>query len=437
MDYQHSVPANIEAEKNVLGSVFYKPENIEKIYDLLNPEDFYDTRHSNLYRAMRVIRDKGGIIDIVTVADVLDKKKKLSLVGGASYMAEITNSTISPDRVANYCQIVKEKAALRRLQTASGRITEDIRSGKYEDPEELQQKILEAIEEVNNSSADKIDEVELIHVSTKQREALDVLQNKNKIAGIPTGIPTLDKIWRGMDKGDLIIIGGQTGHGKSMLMQRIALNAALVDNPVLYLSLEMTVAQQVSRFYSMSTDDFKNPVETVNNLPIYFYGGKDNMNLKLLEKLIKSSIEKHGVKMCFVDHLHYFSQQSQDVASEIGLIVRTIKGLAVKYDIPICVISTLRKINSKKALPNINDLKDSVMIGFDADIIAMAYRDVAGVTYEPDELYVDTQKNRPRGGIGKIMLRVTENYNLVDGEKEKEDKKAEEYRQSRSDLYGD
>jgi replicative DNA helicase len=210
----------------------------------------------------------------------------------------------------------------------------------------------------------------------------------------------------------LIIIGGQTGHGKSMLMQRIALNVALKNKPVLYLSLEMSIPQQISRFYSMAKNEIKDTVEVISDLPIYFYGGKDTMTLPLLNRLLRVAKERYGIVEVFIDHIHYFSQDIDNVTSELGLIVRTLKEYSRRYEIPIVAISTLRKLN-KKGMPDIDDLKDSVMIGYDADIIMMIYRDVEGKNKPANELVVKVRKNRPRGKVGSIVLEITDNYNLV------------------------
>ena len=428
------LPSNADAEMNVIGCVFNDNSLFDKIYDVLEPEDFYDQRCENIYRTMRVLHDRGSKIDIVTVADVLEQKGKSRDVGGIAFLTEVTAITRNPKNISSYAGIVKQKASLRRLVSASGNILEAIRKGKYDDPEELQKMLKDAVEDIDKSNADGLGENALVTAADRQEKAMELIQSPDSISGISTGVGSLDKVWRGMEAGDLIIIGGETRHGKSMLLQKIALNLVLKQIPVLYLSLEMTVEQQLKRFYSMNKDEHgNNTVKVISASPLVFYGETESMTLRLLEKLIRSSVEKHGIKMVFIDHLHYFQQDVDNVTSEVGLAVRRIKEMARRYDMPIAMISTLRKLNGKNKVPTYHDLKDSVMIGYDADVISMVYRNLEET---PDEMVVDTQKNRPRGVTGKIKLNITENYNLVEMNEIRNNEKAEKYQQSRADLYG-
>jgi len=256
--------------------------------------------------------------------------------------------------------------------------------------------------------------VDIIKVGDRQKEALEILQNAGKLVGFSTGIGHLDGIMGGMAEEEMIIIGGQTGHGKSLLMQKIALAVAGAGNPILYVSLEMSVPQQIARFYTMAKTQFgNNVVEEISKLPIYFYNGRESMTLGILDKALEAATKDFGVKMCFIDHLHYFSHSVDNVASEIGNIVRTIKGYARKYAMPICVISTLRKLNTG-GTPDINDLKDSVMIGYDADLILMVWRDIDGEAHPANHLTIRVRKNRPRGRIGGMIMEITDNYDLIE-----------------------
>ena len=256
--------------------------------------------------------------------------------------------------------------------------------------------------------------VDIIRVDNRQKEALSILQNAGKLVGFSTGINQLDNILGGMDVEDLIIIGGQAGHGKSLLMQKIALAVASAGNPILYVSLEMSIPQQIARFYTMGKTKWDNNVVTeISKMPIYFYNGKESMTLGILDKALEGATKDFGVKMCFIDHLHYFSHSTDNVASEIGMIIRTIKGYARKYAMPIVVISTLRKLNTGGS-PDINDLKDSVMIGYDADLIIMIWRDIDGENKPANHLTIRVRKNRPRGRIGGFVMEITDNYDLIE-----------------------
>lgn len=280
-------------------------------------------------------------------------------------------------------------------------------------PPEERNYIMEVMAESLIEEAKQDLPVEIVNVGDQQKEALHIMQNAGKLVGFSTGIRKLDDIMLGMDKEDLIVIGGRPGHGKSLLMQKVALSVASEGNAILYVSLEMSVPQQIARFYTMAKTQFGNDVvEQISKMPIYFYNGKDSMTLGVLDKALETAVKDYGVKMCFIDHLHYFSHSTDNVASEIGTIVRAIKGFARKYSMPIMVISTLRKSNGN--MPDSAELKDSVMIEYDADLILMIWRDIDGESHPTNQLTIRVRKNRPRGKIGGLMMEITPNYDLIE-----------------------
>lgn len=401
-------PYNQEAEAGIVAGLIAKPEKFEEIIQILNPDDFYDNRFREIYLAMANIFGQGKAIDLVTLDDLL--RTSSTLVSSVD-LAHLAGSYVSASQLDAYVRIVKEKSVLRSYIKISVGTIEKAKNG--DQTLEVLNSSLQQLQDIVDSSVSvKEKDGGLVHVKDRQSEALDILKHDKSVIGLGTGIGPLDDIMGGMDKEELIIIGGQTGHGKSMLMQRIALNSALKKEPILYLSLEMSIPQQIARFYSMAREELPDTVETISKLPIYFYGGKDTMSLGLLNRLLRIAKEKYGIKAVFIDHIHYFSQDIDNVTSEVGLIVRTLKEYARRYELPIIAISTLRKLQGK-GMPEIDDLKDSVMIGYDADIIMMIYRDIEGENKPANELVVKVKKNRPRGRIGSVKLEITDNYNLV------------------------
>lgn len=402
------MPFSQEAERGVIAGIIAHPEKFEDISQVLVVKDFRDDLCRKIFKGMATIYGQGKVIDLITLQDFLTTNDKNF---SAADLVHLAGAYISLTQIDGYASIVKEKSVLRQYITISVDTLE-----KSKDGDETLQTLNEGLKKLQDIVDSSVSVSEknggIVHVQEKQKEALDILKHADRIVGLATGIDQLDAIMGGMDKEELIIIGGQTGHGKSMLMQKIALNVALGNNPVLYLSLEMSIPQQIARFYSMARNDLGDPVETISKLPIYFYGGKDTMTLPLLNRLLRVAKEKYGIKEVFIDHIHYFSQEIDNVTSELGLIVRTLKEYSRRYELPIVAISTLRKLKSN-GMPEIDDLKDSVMIGYDADIIMMIYRDVEGEDRSANELVVKVRKNRPRGKVGSIALKITDNYNLV------------------------
>lgn len=389
---------NLEAEKALLSAIIANGNVLDSVRSEISFEDFYDDNNKKIFRIMV----ENDTTDLVELSD----KSGLS-----SYLVTVCSMVTTPGSLQKHLQIVRDKATLRRIRRSSQEILESLKSN---DTSEVIKKFEESTAETQAKITlykDRgVKKGDILHISEKQKEALNSLINKDEIVGLTFGLRGLDKLTRGFDKGEIFVIGGQTGHGKSMLMQKLALTTALNDKPVMYLSLEMTVTQQTARFYSMMKESCSNPVEKVSGLPIYFYNGTEMMSLKLLDNIIAKAKEECGIQLLCIDHLHYFAQSTDNMTNEIGVIIRTIKNYAKKYDIPILVISTLRKLTAKKS-PTINDLRDSGMISFDADLIALIDREEINDSLT-NELMIKLVKNRNRGTMGVSVVDITENYDL-------------------------
>ena len=118
-------PQNIEAEQMVLGAVLIENDSMNKIIDLLSPDDFYKDTHRRIFMAMVDMYETGEAIDLVTLADVLRGKVGLEAVGGASYLAFLVSLVPTAANIKNHARIVREKAVLRKLiHTATDIITQ-------------------------------------------------------------------------------------------------------------------------------------------------------------------------------------------------------------------------------------------------------------------------------------------------------------------------
>jgi len=254
---------------------------------------------------------------------------------------------------------------------------------------------------------DKIEKFELKPVKEYSSEAMEQINNPNKIVGIDTGYDNLNSIIRGFSEEDLIVIGGGTGHGKSQFVQSLIINITSIGIPVLFITLEMSAVEITIRFISMLKT--KDHTQIIGNLPIYFYSG-DGISLKLLDSVIKDAVERLGVKMVFIDHLHFFARHVDNQSAEIGNITRTIKLMARKYQIPIGLVSHIRKINNTTEIPNLDDLRDSSFISQDADMVLMVWRDInSEAPIEFNTLKVQVRKNRRFGTLSGCQFLKDEN----------------------------
>jgi len=252
-------------------------------------------------------------------------------------------------------------------------------------------------------------EFDFVHIGETVAEAVKREEHPDWNEGISTGYPDLDKATGGFANGELIILAGGTGQGKSLFAASIMLNMALDNKKCLFFTLEMPEVDTTSRFLRMS-QAFGGEL-VVSELPIYYYHGT-NVTLPTLDYSIKKAKEQHYAAV-FVDHLHFFAKGSDNQANEIGHIVREIKLMARKYDMPIVLISHIRKTGAPSKIPTLEDLKDSSGISQDADMVLMIWRNMDTPNEEEQKVMkVRIRKNRRRGILTGCQYRLDENNYL-------------------------
>jgi replicative DNA helicase len=289
----------------------------------------------------------------------------------------------------------------------------------------------------NKADKIKIDYAYIKDVKEAVKDTVELLKNPQKLRGLSTGYKDLDDLWKGMRNGDLIVISGDTNVGKSFFCQNIILNLTQQNKRCMLFSLEQPVEEMVERFMMLDSKlDYQGEVSVsesgaINLLvqagtkleqkPIYFYSGYDKLEPKLLGEVTDKAVRDFGCELVVIDHLHYFViGDRKQRTTEIGDIVRYVKLLARKYNIPIILICHIRKLETDGKMPTMEDLKDSSAIKQDADIVAILYRERNTNRQLKDDFILNTDKNRhgqsgnKRFDIDKFC-RVTESLNPVDG----------------------
>ena len=240
-------PQNIDAEASLLGAMLIDSDAIVRVADQVNPEDFYDERHQRIFEAVKKLYEKHRPIDVLTLSNQLKEDSLLDVVGGASYLTELTNYVPTAAHVEHYGEIVAQKALRRRLIKAS----QDIVGLGYDESKSIQDLIEEAETQLFNVSQQHVkqDIASLEDILAESFERLDELhKDKGKIRGVPTGLKDIDSVLAGLQRSDLIIIASRPSMGKTALSLNIAHNIATKPKlPVLVFSLEMSKEQLVDR----------------------------------------------------------------------------------------------------------------------------------------------------------------------------------------------
>lgn len=229
---------------------------------------------------------------------------------------------------------------------------------------------------------------ELVHITELEEQIETEYKNWGKVRGLRTGYRTLDDRIGGMGKGDIILIGGETSNGKSALAANIAVNVAR-EHPVLFISLEMQVAQIGSRIYHIND-------KRVDNLNMMFQA-EHRLTYKDLKPLIARASEMDKPALIVLDYLQYLGRGMKN--EEVAIMSKEMKTLAMEFNVPFMVIVSLRKGDGgkgKRAWTDIEveDLMGTGSIGYDADSIMIASRKDLANEYQEDKMYVKVLKTR-------------------------------------------
>ncbi len=434
-------PQSIEAEKSVLGSVFLDNQSLLRIIDLVRPEDFYRREHALVFEAFLNLFEKGDPIDPITVHNELQRMKAVEQVGGLEYLMELAEFVPTSVHVVRYAQIVKEKAILRELISASHEIIRRCHDSDR-DVEELldeAERLIFSISE-KRTRTDFSTSRELVKSAVAQLESLS--QKRQLITGIPTGFYDFDMMTAGLQPGDLVIVAARPGMGKTSFVLNVAQNVAVEEGEtVAIFSLEMSKEQiamrmlasvarinyQKLRTGNINSDDWKRIINAANELsdaPIFV---DDTPGINVLEMRAKARRlqAEHGLSLVIVDYLQLMRGRGrkENRQQEISEISRSLKGLAKELNVPVVAVSQLSRAvearNDKR--PQLSDLRESGAIEQDADLVVFIYRDEVynKDTLHPNvaEIIIGKQRNGPMGTV-KLLFRKEctrfENYQEQD-----------------------
>lgn len=434
-------PHNIEAEASLLGALLLDADAIVKVADIVHVEDFYDERHARIYEAVRALYDKHSPIDVLTLADQLKGAGFLDMVGGPSYLTELTNFVPTAAHSEQYATIIAEKAMRRRLIKASQTIV-----GLGHDEGKSMQDLIEEAEtrlfEVSQRHI-KQDITSLETILSESFDRLDALhKDKGKIRGVPTGYKDLDGKLAGFQKSDLIVLAARPSMGKTALALNFAHNVAVKAGlPVLVFSLEMSKEQLVDRLLAMESgvdawalrtgnltdDDFEkigHAMGTLSEAQIFI---DDSPSITVSDLRTKARREAHQreLGLVIVDYLQLMSGGSRfggdaNRVQEMSEISRGLKGVARELNVPMLALSQLnRSVESRSPqIPQLSDLRESGSIEQDADVVAFIYREEY---YNPEsdrkniaDIFIKKHRNGPTGAVELYFERDKQRFRSLD-----------------------
>ena len=239
------MPADIEAERCLLGGILRDPEVMGIAVMAITDDDFfYLERHQLIWNALCSLNKAVSPIDPVTVSAELTKMGKLDIVGGREYIFELMESVASSANVPWQLEHLRNKAVLRKLIRTSSEIIR-----KSMDPASTPDNVLQDAERDIFAIADNQVRNTLKSIDNFVSPLLERLNNrKDGMTGVPTGITELDELTNGLQNSDLIILAARPGVGKTSFALTVAANAAIrYGKNVAFFSLEMDGMQLAQR----------------------------------------------------------------------------------------------------------------------------------------------------------------------------------------------
>jgi replicative DNA helicase len=411
-------PHSEEAEISVLGALLLDKDAIISVAEFLDPGDFYDERHRNIYDAMLSLYEDRVPIDTLTVSEKLKKNKNFKNVGGATFLAQLTNSVPTAAHVEHYGRIVKNLATKRQLLTASSHLSE-MSFDEGVSAEEL----LDRAESEIFSLTQKHMQKSFTSVRTALEESFDRLDELHKRAdglrGVPTGYKDIDDHLAGLQASNLIILAARPGVGKTSLALNIAQNVAVkYKKNVGFFSLEMSREELVDRLLVSQADidawklktgklseaDFtslSNAMGELAEAPIYIDDTPASSILEMRTKARRLQVE-HGLDLIIVDYLQLArSRQLENRVQEVSEITQGLKNLARELKLPVLAISQLSRAVEQRGgpkRPQLADLRESGSIEQDADVVLFLWREDEE-NFENIQLDIAKHRNGPTGNI--------------------------------------
>jgi replicative DNA helicase len=434
---QKALPHSEESERAVLGGVMLDSTVLPTISGRLRAEDFYSERHQLLYQAMLDLQDEQVEIDLRTLQARLEQRGQLEMIGGLAYLTGLDMDLPDIGRIDAYVEIVKERSVRRRLIQMSGQIIRNCLDGGLEAKEALgraEQAVLSLGEEAIQRGFAQLSNV--LHSTLEELEE----RPGTMLTGVPSGFVDFDRVTQGLNRGNLIIIAGRPGMGKTSFALNVAQHVTVRERKTVGIfSLEMSQQELALRILCSEADisfarlrsnrvsqkEWTRIIQTVRAIgdaPLFI---DDSPNPTLLEVASKARRLKaeRGLSVIVLDYLQLMQAggKYENRNLEISAISRGLKQLAKELEIPVIALSQLSRQTERRGSdhrPQLADLRESGSIEQDADMVAFIYRDEV---YNPTEenkglaeLIIAKHRNGETGTIDLVFLGETTSFRNLD-----------------------
>lgn len=391
------IPQSTEAEVGTLCSILLDPKkSLASCKEYISPEMFNSPANRKVYEAILRLEAVGEPVDQITLTGALQEARALDSIGGPATLAQINMAIPTAANLVFYLEIVRDqyhrRELLRKCHTLEGAISAS--------DEELGENAREMQAAIDSWKQQTVPEDDMT-VRGAWLELADVIELRNDLSrsngieGIPTRLPTIDRVLRGLQKGHLYVIGAPPNVGKSLLASQFAYAAAEHDVKVAVFSLEMKKTMYMERLViqseacsssEMKCGTFKEVSLSKMTRQIgflqdrVFIDGSSRITTAQIEARLRRAMQKHDIGLVIIDYLQLItpsgtSRKNGNREAEVNELIRDIDSLKKTFNIPVVVIGSMNRSPDKRSdtRPRMSDFRDSGQIEFQADVILLLH----------------------------------------------------------------
>jgi replicative DNA helicase len=429
------LPANIDAEKTILGAILLDNTAHSEAAEKLETDDFSLDSHRRIFLRMTELMNAQRAVDIVTLSNELARNKEIEAVGGVAYLASLTEGLPLRPVIDEYIRIVKDKSLLRKLMLICSQAIARA-ADQSEDAlgvlDGTEAQLLQVSEKGITQGFESLEQI----VANSFGSIDNLYKQSREVTGLATDFTEFDRSTSGLQKGELIIIAARPSMGKTALAINIAQNAAINHDAVVAIfSLEMSKESLLRRMLASQAWVDQRKLQTG------FLGREDQEKLqKALEQLIESRLfiddsagislsemrakvrrlkqTRGGLDLVVVDYLQLMSatvpssgrKNYENRTQEVSAISRGLKALAKELNVPVLALSQLSRASERRGddkRPMLSDLRESGSIEQDADVVAFIHREsyysrdeeMSESDKAKSEIILAKQRNGPTGTV--------------------------------------
>lgn len=431
---QRIAPKSREMEEALLAALLVNNELWERVEGRLQPEDFSERQHRQIYAAMARLLDRGASLNSLTLIDELRSLGQLSFDESSLYINKLEQEAVSfsPGNFEHVIQTVRDRATMRALIGVCEETIEDVYQPRGRDARDLlelaETRVFQLGNQYRSQEGGGFQRSRVIVAETVEY-VRSLVEHQSAVTGLSTGFRDLDYMTAGLQPGELIIVGGRPSMGKTTFVMNIAETVARNGFPTAIYSLEMPARSLMLRMISTSSRiphnqlrvgnlselDMNRLALTVNELrelPLFIDNSSHMTMSEMRSRARRLKREQQGLGLIVVDYLQLMQPErgNDSRVNQMTDISRGLKLLAKELNVPVIALSQLNRAlesrENKNKRPKLSDLRDSGSIEQDADVVMFVYRDsyygeANGDRRPPSEIIIAKQRN---GELGTVNL---------------------------------